>query len=190
MPEKDPLTQVYEGVWELLEASSEFTALVPAQNRIKYVDGPDDDPAFRFPAQASRQATERPQVVVEPRAGATSMFSTSDGTSVYESLQIWVLTGDQRLCYNQGGVWQGLFPVQWSILRALMSWEATLELLTWNGRAGFVTHCAVDAHEFAMGPSRFREQRTPVKADGWNLAWGGNVEMWFPSTGETGLTNT
>lgn len=184
MPEKDPFTKVYETLWAVLEANPAFCALVSPENRIKYVDDisvTPARPARRFPERDSRQPPEHPQVLIEAEGGPTGMYSTSDATVVRETFRIFVLTGDRRLCYPQGAAYQGLFPIQWAILRAMMGWESPLRALTWSGKAGFVHHCDVSIRKMDIGNPRLPAQHQPAKTEGWNLVWQGEVEMWFRS---------
>jgi len=190
MAEKDPLSQVYDAMWALLEASEDFCALVPKPYRIKYVDDATVDPAipaYRFPEQSTRKPDEYPQVKIEPGGAPADMYCTSDATRVNERFNIWAITGDRRLYYLQGDIYQGILPLQWAILRAMMGWEDSMKLLSWNGRACFVTHCSVSDRQMRIGSPRLKEQAQPAKDDGWWLAWQGDVHMWFPSEGDNGL---
>lgn len=182
MPTQDPLTTCYRGLWALLLDNADFCALVPEQNRIMYVDHPTNaaKTASRFPLRDSKQAKEEPQVVIEPAAGMSDMYSSSDGTTFVEQFGIWVLTGDQRLCYLQDGAYQGLNPVRWAILRAMMPWEDSLKLLTWNGKR-FIHDCRVIRQQPKMDSPRLPQQNAPASTPGWNLAWQGEVEMVFTS---------
>jgi len=181
MPEKDPLTKCYEGLWSVLEASNAFTALVPARCRVKYTDA-GAVLATRYPERDARQPDKYPQVAIVAEGGPTDTYWSSDGTRVGAYFQIWVRTGDRRLCYLQDGIYQGVFPVQWAILRAMMNWKAVLAPLTWGGVAGFITHCAPDDRKEKIEPPRTEEQKAPFKDAGWTLAWQGKVDMWFQSS--------
>lgn len=181
----DPVTLVYNQLWQILLASTDFCALVPAQNRIILADNPTSTPvivATRHPEQMSRQALEYPQVIIEPAGGQTLLFRSSDRTSIEETFLVKVLTGDKRLCYAQGSGYNGLYPVKMAILQALGDWEATMKLLTWDGHAGFVHDCTVVTQQIQQGSPRLSEQNAPVESPGWNLAWAGHVEMWLPNT--------
>jgi len=179
LPERDVFSIVYSGLWDVLEASSAFCALVPETNRIKYVDDTDGTKARRSPDKQGLVTSDYPQVTIVPTGGPTDTYWSSDGTRVGMHFQIWIKTGDQRLSYAvDDTLYQGLFPIQWSILRAMMDWEATLKPLTWGGVAGFITHCAPHTREEKMSQSAVKQ---PVTT-GWFLAWDGIIDTWFDSS--------
>jgi len=181
--EKDPLTKVYEALWEQLEANSDFTRLVPASHRVKYTGT-----IGRFPRADARKSQERPLVSIEPASAVSDMFCSSDASRFRETFKILLLTEDQRLCYAESSHYHGLNPLRWCILQAMMGWEDRLRALSWNSRSGFVTHCYVEQAELEMGGPRVKDQQQPYKRDGWNAVWIGHVEMYFPSSGDGGLT--
>lgn len=176
LPEKDPLTKCYETLWDILEDSADFCTLVREADRIKYTG------TARYPERDARQASEWPQVSIEPTHGPADMYCASDGTRVHSRFRVLVRTGDHRLCYVQGSGYQGLFPVQVAILRAMMQWEDRMKLLTWGGQP-FVHHCSVSSRQHGQQNPRVDGQQAPVKSGGWTVAWDGELELWFASAG-------
>lgn len=182
---KDPLTKAYEILWQILESNPNFVAMVKPHNRIKYTDDAITGvSAPRYPERDSRQPQEYPQVKIEAVGGASDMYCSSDGTRIQERFQILVNTGDRRLCYTKDGIYQGLFPLQWTILRAMMSWETYLRPQTWNGKV-FVHHCSVSNRQEKIDNPRLDEQKATVRDAGWSVVWQGDLELWFTSADMT-----
>ena len=106
----EPLTQVYEALWSLLNASSEFSRLVKLQNRIAFT------------------AADLPEVRLIPTELTLHQGRTSSSTSVELTFELQVATGDQRLDVE-------LFPLAWAIIKATSNWQATMAALTWQSVA-------------------------------------------------------
>ena len=183
MAEHDPLTKCHQALWTVLEASDEFTAIVPYRLRIKYTDDEGTTPtttAVRDPEADVRQPDEEAMVAITTAGETTGLRCSSDGTRRTERFQVWIITGDKRYCYTVDGVDKGIFPLRWAILRALADWETTLTALTWNGKV-FVHDCRVVQATEQQATPRLKDQGAPAKREGWTLAWQGEVEMWFTS---------
>lgn len=178
MAEKDPFTLVYEAFWTLLEAESSFTALVPATHRIKYADAAKEP--SKHPAQFAQHRPNYCQVRVVTLGGpACSRRCSAGAFNLTDTWQVEALSGDHRLCYLHEGVYNGINPVRWAVLRAMTPWESTLQALTWNGVAGFVKACSPFSFESKMASPRLEEQVKPYPQEGWNALWRGYVDMWF-----------
>jgi len=189
MPTKDPFIQVYESIWATLEGNDDFAALVPSKYRVKYFS--ESGAISRFPERDVRPASEHAQVVVEP--GAPKLVNaggTSSHTPIEWDFRIWVVLDDGRIAFEQGGMYQGVYPITWAIIRAMMDWETHMKTLVWNGNEGYVHHVGLPRAEGGRDWARHGDQEMPAKAKGWKLAWQGVVEMWFPSEGDTGLLVT
>ena len=107
MSDKDPFTQVQQGIWEALEASDDFCAQVVSGNRIKFTEG------SRDPEKQSRQSADYPQVSVETDEGITHLYADSAGTDIRKVFRVLMLTGDKRIWWEDSSfVQRGLFPLQ------------------------------------------------------------------------------
>lgn len=163
MPEANPLNQVYEAFWTMLEADTDFSALIPAKNRIKLY-GTNN----RYPYRDNVNEAGIPEVVVEPIKIEPQIWTTSDKSKVVATWVIRVATGDQR--------WTSLFNVMWDIYKALANWQATLQALTWNSKA-FVVSCeSVEAEQTVNN----KDANRLIK--GWATVWACTTEMWFDTT--------
>ena len=174
----DPFTLTYSAIWEILEASEDFCEMVPVKNRIKYVEDGDSTQPSREPDKRSHQPADYPQVTVIAKGGPTDHYWSSSGSRVGIVFEIWVYTGDKRLCYLKGGKYYGLLPLQWTILRAMMDWKTYTASLSWRGETGFVTHFAPHTRKDSLNIATPAEP-TP---SGWYLTLEGKADMHFDST--------
>ena len=160
--EDNPMEQVYQAIWTILEASSDFTDLVPTRNRLKHSGG------IRRPGKDSAITSDYPWVRVLSEGGYVHMYRTSDGTSLRKRFRIEIATGEQNT--------SRLFAVEWAILRAMMDWKTSLSSLTWNSKT-YVVDCELLDHADTLDDSRSNKG---IK--GWVCVWVGEVEMWFTSS--------
>lgn len=164
MLDKDPFTIVYEGIWDMLEANADFCTLVKPGNRIKY-NGP-ARPAIKDEISTA----DTPEVRVVPLSTEYHLQRTSNGTSITKTYGIEVSSGS-TIAAN--GVW----AVEWQILRAVSNWQTYLSNLVWpEGSDGseFVKLCK--PLSAAEGVRRTDLNRGIY---GWSLVWAVEVEMWF-----------
>ena len=177
MTSKDPLTQLHEALWDLLEADTDFAALVPAKNRIKYV-GTD---ALKYPEAGSRQADGYPQVTIQPASGSVHyLYASCAADKLHERFQVMVWTGAKPASYLQGSRYQGLFPVKWCIYKAMRAGLLTIGTsVTLTGYEVHVAYMGGGGNETQLGSPRIEGQNAPVKSMGWNLAWQGDFEIWI-----------
>lgn len=159
----DPFTIAYEGLWALLETWEPFTELVKSGNRIKYVG------SSRNPEKPEVSDGDMPEVRIIPVSTLTHVKRTSNLTSCLQKFEIGISTGDQRLHVRH-------FPVKWAILRALTNWQASLTILTWNGKT-FIK--IARPTEVSEGVSEFDANRN---IRGWSSVWSCELEMFFTTT--------
>ena len=115
----DPFSKVYAAIWDMLESNAEFCRLVKEGNRIKF------DGVNRDPIKGQITDSDFPEVRIVPTGGETNLENTSGSGSITKNFDIQVSTGDQRLPYR-------LFPVEWCILKASLSWWEKIKSLTWQ----------------------------------------------------------
>lgn len=127
----DPFTQVYDGLWETLEAERDFTDLVRIGNRISFA-GPE-----ARPRKAELGYGDMPEVEIVPIGGEAQPWSTSTTLMAVERFEIRSVTGDQR-------IHEILNPLRWAILRALVA-RPRLGLPSWVEDARIV---AVETAQF------------------------------------------
>lgn len=117
----DPLSIVYNALWDLLEAHTGFTDLVKVGNRAKY-DGWMHSPKKDFVSVA-----DTPEVAIVP-AGSPVPTTPSGSVLLRKTFAAGLVVGDQRI-----GEIGGFLPVQWELIRAFHGWETPLKALTWSG---------------------------------------------------------
>jgi len=160
----NPIEQVFDGLWEILEDSAEFDALVPVgPRRVKYIGG------SRDPMIHGSTPSDFPQVCIEPVGGFSQAEWTSNSGKMKKTFQVKIATGDKRLDYK-------IFQVEWAIYRAMSNWRAVMSSLTWKGKA-FVDHVGVYDHEETL------KEREMSRGDtGWSTVWTGEVWMHFTTS--------
>jgi hypothetical protein len=163
MAETDPLSQVMDSIWTMLEGRKDFVDLVPPGNRIK------SPPAYRDPEKEGHDPADYPEVRIIPIGISAKPYATSSSSQLTLRIEIQISAGDQR--------WQPkFFPVVWSIYRAMLDWVMVLTALTWNSQP-FVTVCQTE--EASIGQS-VTELAKNVK--GWSAVWAGSVLLTFQSS--------
>ncbi len=161
--EKSPLEKVYDAIWQMLETSSYFTALVPVGSRVKY------DGTVVYQARDQCSEAEDFQVRVVCRRVKPHLQATSNGSFLKT---VWVI--------EVNTTYQGtspLFNISWAIYRSLLRWEQSLrDGLYWNERQ-FVNLCRPLAARTKLGD---RELNRGIR--GWVTVWGGEVDMHFKTS--------
>lgn len=157
---QDPFSQVYNAIWDMLEAHQGFADLVKVANRIKFADNNPD------PWKREIQDGDLPEVAIYPSDGVPQLDADSSETFITLRFNLLISTGDRRVDAL-------IFPVLWETLRAMAGWRLHLETLAWNGQP-FVR----DAY-----PTTFSENLTDAennrKKEGWTGLCGYEVQLNF-----------
>ncbi len=165
MAERDPISQVYDALWAMLEAHQGFVDLVRPGNRIK-ASGENLNPV-----KDEVSETDLPEVRIVATGGSFNTHLSSSKAQLVKQFEIQLSTGDQRLDAL-------IFPVQWEIFRAfsVAGWIAALQDLTWAG-AKFV----VSAEPLSTSEGKsMADLNRGIK--GWAAAWACRVTMHFSHT--------
>ena len=113
--ETDPFTQVYDKIWDMLEANSSFTDMVKIGNRIK-VSGTDP-----HPLKKEVMDSDIPEVMILPRGGLHHINFSSSSVRLGRVYTIAITTNN--LAANRY-----LFPLEWIIFGVFVSSNQTLDL--------------------------------------------------------------
>lgn len=148
----DPFTQVYEALWALLEAHSDFAALVKPGNRIKFSEKPREKPQLR--------EADVPEVRIVPGELRPHLFRTSSSSTINRIYRVEISTNDLRIT-------AAAFPVEWAILQAVAGAEDSLTSLS------FVRQARPISGE-TPGPD------PSMRSDGWHTVVSLDVMMSFP----------
>jgi hypothetical protein len=159
MAEDNPLKQVHDALWQLLEDRTEFTDLVPVGNRIKAV------PAVRSPDKEAMAPQDFPQVRIIVVGIEPKLWVSSNSSTLHVAWEIQITTDQQEFSY--------VYAVTWAVFMALHDWPSTLQALTWNDKV-FVTKCVPG--EATLGQS---EAMLEAGVRGWSTLWAGITQMAF-----------
>lgn len=109
MPDLDPFSQVYNRIWDILEArdgEGQWSQRVRPGNRINYAG------QHRRPEKPTRAPADAPEVAIVPVPGGDlKLTSSSSSSRARQNYGIRVRTGDLR-------VHTALFPLRYEIFRA------------------------------------------------------------------------
>jgi len=160
---EDPLTMVYNALWDMLEASSALTSLVPVRNRIKFTG------ANIEPSKELLNTEDYPQLSIVPVSTTPHLQRTSTESTLLKRYRIVVLTGDKRID-------AGLFAIEWEVYRALQGWVETLMSLQWNGNNFVVLARPMTVNDYITNAS------IDKNISGWIGIWECEVEMAFSTS--------
>jgi len=159
----DPIVQVYNAIWTLLEAHVQLASMVKLGNRIK-VSGDSRDPM-----KAEISDADLPELRVVPVSSSFHLQRTSNSSTILSRWRIQVSTGDQR-------VDAGLYALEWEIYRALKDWISTIMALTWNSK----TYVKLARPLSAQHGVSMADLQRGIK--GWSSIFEFEAEMWFTTS--------
>lgn len=153
MADKDPFTQVYEKLWDLLETDSQLAAHVKVANRIKLNSRKVLHGKFRLSTK------DLPELTIEPAGGTCEIKRTTTSMPITQHFAVRMKTHDLR-------VDRSFFPIKFALLNRLTD-------VTGNLGLSFVRRVQVDD---------MTDGRNDDGHDGWHTAFNITVEMWFKIT--------
>lgn len=159
MSDTNPLIQVYDALWDLLEARQAFRELVSPGNRIK-LRGKD-----RYPFKDEVSSADVPEVRLVPVGSSPFLQDTSNSTRVIERYEIQISTGNLLI--------ETLCLVKFEIVRAMADWATKLRALTWND-AAFVHLARITAADDGVTQSDLMRG-----IRGWASLWACEVHLHF-----------
>ncbi|MEA3351192.1 MAG: hypothetical protein U9Q82_11260 [Chloroflexota bacterium] len=158
----NPLTQVTDALWTLLEANTSFTDLVRAENRIKYDN--------RDPEKDEVAYSDYPLVRIRESSTHAHPRRASNMTTFAKQYHIQIATGEQS--------YVSIHNVEWEIIRAFADWTTHLEALEWDVDASnFVKDCQLLTAEQVLD-----DQKLNRGIRGWSTVWGCLVLFAFQRT--------
>jgi len=161
---KDPIFQIFQGIWDCLEASTAFTDLVLAGNRIDYTSDK------RTADKPGLTTADTPQVRVVQLSLRGNIPRTSNSCSLEVFWGIEVKVGDKRL--------EMLTELQWAIYAAMSNWFTYLrDAVTWLGE-NVVTRCLP-----MQADTDYAVKSGDQAPAGWVSVWRGSTEL-FVLTGD------
>lgn len=156
----NPLWEVHDAIWTMLEASTDFTTEVPDGNRVNYTE------SDFSPEKHNLAAADVPQVMVRQAGMELGERVASNATHVVLKFEVLVHTGQQPI--------DRLLDVQWAVFRALLEWETYLQdALTWGGENYVRNADMISTEDSVTNKDLHRNLK------GWTSVWAGLVDCWF-----------
>jgi hypothetical protein len=155
----DPISQVYDALWALLEDSRELCSMVDVGNRKKYS-------GEGTPEKEQVATADFPEIRIVPVATTPHTQRTSSTSTMLVKFRIEVASGDQRID-------AGLFPIEWEIYRAMARWASVVTSLEWNEKAYVITAKATSVQD-GLAPANLMRGIL-----GWVALWECEVELFF-----------
>jgi hypothetical protein len=152
----NPFTQVYDGLWTLLETSPAFAALEPG-NKIKYTG---DD---RSPEKRGAMFGDYLEVRIRESIGRVELHPSSSGVHYRKRYKIQIATGDQRLA--------DMHDIEYQMLRAMADWPTVMDAIKWDENDTKIVR-AFDVLETEQSLDN-KELNQNIR--GWTTVW--NIEL-------------
>lgn len=130
----DPFTQIYDAIWDLLEANEEFTSLVKLGNRIRF------DGSVRNPLKERVSNADFPEVILVMVGGEINQKFSSTSVQITKTFRVMVNSGTLKASVH-------LFPIEWAALKAIHAGMDTLNL-------SFVKRLRIGNVEYSLLDSR------------------------------------
>ena len=173
---QNPLWQVHNALWSLLEADAAFCLAVPEMNRVKYTSTVDRHPDKDNALSADYAMVRIRQTGMKPRP-----HRTSNSSMIELKFSIEVYTGDQRFATDDK---RKFSDVQIAIYKAFVNWQDYLYDFEWSGIPFYVRFCrALEVTDELSRDDLHKKQL------GWKSAWLGEMDIWF-ETSDLTLTIT
>lgn len=154
----DPFSQVMFSLWQMLEASDEFTALVKPGNRVKFYEPPNHKDQLK--------AADVPEVRIVADELDPHLFRTSNGSSFKRVYRIDVYTGDYRVTAQA-------FPVEWAIIRSFAAIHNTL-------RESYPSGDPIEAvKKIKPVTGEAPGADASGRSSGWHTTLAVEVELWY-----------
>lgn len=157
----DPLTQVYNALWELVADSEELANFVREGNRIKL--------NRHNPLKQNIAASDVPELLLVPSSALSNLHQTSSSSQLQMTFEWVLVTGSMDIT-------EFLLPVSWELFRAMRPWGESLKGLTWNGEE-FVKK--LELLNMTTGQSDAQRNRG---IEGFTSIWACEVTMIFKSS--------
>jgi hypothetical protein len=157
MTEKDPFTQVYEGLWAAVDAVPDINTIVRPGNRIN----------FTKPDLTKREiaTADLPELQLVLEGAVYGLHTTSSGSKVVKRYT-WIISTGSFLSSD-------VLSLQWMLTRAMCSWKQYLGSLTWSSQHFVKRFDLVDETAGISNP----EYNRGIK--GWSAVMRCEVEMHF-----------
>ncbi len=155
----NPLTRVYDAIWDLFTGVTEFSEFFNVGNIIDF-----SDESTRDPLKINAATEDMPECILVPENMTPNLFDSSSSTKIIQNYAFIIHTGDLRLHAY-------ILKINWIALVALKNWKTTLGQLQWKGE-NFVK--VVRIQDSTIGRTEGERER---RINGWSSIFRVSVEM-------------
>jgi hypothetical protein len=152
----NPLRQVNDLLWQMLEQHGGWCDLVKLGNRIDYLDG-------QFPKMEDIQSADLPEVAILPIGSRINLHASTSSMIGHKLFSIVVATGKRAI--------GTLLDIEFEAYRAMSGFNVLKRDLDWKGHA-FCTHMNLVEITDSMLEER--------GINGWISVWGCEVHLNLP----------
>lgn len=159
---QDPFTVAHAHLWSILEAHTPFTAMVRAENRIKWTGD------IRHPIKPMAGPSDSPQVMILAAGGKVPDSYVSGSMRARKRFRVLIATDEKRFDQvGTEGVGSSNWPVEWECIRAFSALLDTTVSLTWGAAANaFSVRFSATEQQSRLGDPESRES-----IPGWATIW-------------------
>lgn len=154
----NPIQQVHDLLWQVLEQHQGWTDLVRIGNRVNYLEG-------TFPKSSETSSADLPEVGIVPVGSRPTLNKASNRVAMVKLFSIVTVTGKSTLLR--------LFEIEFAAFAAMADFQPLCTALEWRGY-NFCTHMLLTDITDSMLEDR--------GISGWSSVWGCEVHMNFPLT--------
>lgn len=154
----NPIRQVYDTLWTLLERHNGWSNLVRIGNRIHYLEG-------KMPSKDEISTSDLPEVGIIPIGSTPHFDAASNLMLLVKRFALTVATGERNIGQ--------LIDIEFEVYRAMANWHPALRALTWRDFKFCTKSVLTDVADTLI---------TERGVFGWVSVWGCEVHMAFPTT--------
>lgn len=160
----DPLTLVYDALWNLLWDWPTLCKIISPGNRIKLIDSGEANE----PNKESLSDADLPEIILFPEGQTPHIQRTSSSSTIVHRFTLRLQVGSKML--NE------FFPLVWEVYRALSNWFSVLSALTWNDKQFVILARPIAVTE------GFADRIERRGISGWVSIWSCEVTLTFTTT--------
>lgn len=163
----NPFSLVYDTLWSMMIARTDFADLFKVGNRIAF-----NNPANSDPFKRGNAAADKPQVILVPVGLNANLMNTSSSSRCTRRYD-WILSTD-TVTVKQ------LHEIEWAIFCGMLTWQTTLSALLWPVAGGqpFCKGATID--EVRQGLNKNQNELPGIA--GWSSVWSCSVDLWFQTS--------
>lgn len=173
MDKCNPITKVYDAIWDLLNCNPNFANLFREGNQLRFAGKKSETAITKLTSDLPNTGTDTPEIRIMPTGTIPHLFNTSNTSQWTERFSLQVSAGNYDIA-------EVLYPVKWAIFCALSNWvdiQKSLMGLEWNGKT-FVRLVKPLTINDIPDASADAKRNMP----GWATLWTIEVMMIFQTT--------